>query len=327
MDNPRTTTEKGMAVMLRTTKAANQNIRYFLGIDGGGTKTALLLTDADGTPLRARNTDGCNPMDIGFARAQDILRHAVEDICAGIPSAEIAMFAGIAGGGSASARQTLHEFFSDFGFGAYDNNGDNYNILEAGLGDRDGISVIIGTGICVQAKCGEELHRVGGWGYLIDRGGSGFNLGRDALDVYFSACDGSGEQTCLTTLIETRIQCSPEELVGRIYAGGKTFVASFAPLVAQAAQQEDRIALSILDRNAYCIARLIFAAEKQLPAEMESVPVVLCGGLSHEREILWRLERFLSSHPRLKIECMAREPVWGAVMLAGKMRNRSGEGK
>ena len=79
------------------------------------------------------------------------------------------------------------------------------------------------------------------------------------------------------------------------------------------------MALSILDQNAFCIARLIFAAEKHLPAEITAVPVVLCGGLSHETEIVSRLEHFLSSHPRLKQECLTREPVEGAAIRAKKL--------
>jgi len=305
--------------MSDSNNAKHSPIRYFLGIDGGGTKTALLLTDISGTDIRQTTAAACNPMDVGFDAAESILGCAIDEICKGIPLSAISMFAGIAGGGSSESRRQLHDFFSDFGFGVFDNDSDNINILEAGLSDRDGISVIMGTGICVQAKYGNTLHRVGGWGYFVDKGGSGFNLGRDALDAYYSAYDGSGAETLLSALIEEKTQCSPEALVGQIYAGGKTFVASFAPLVTEAARHGDRMAPAILDQNAYCIARLIFAAEKHLPAEIESVPVVLCGGLSHETEIVSRLEHFLSSHPRLKQECLTREPVEGAAMRAKKL--------
>lgn len=299
--------------------AKSTQIRYCLGIDGGGTKTALLLTDIDGAVIRQITAAACNPMDVGFACTETILREAIDRICEDIPRSEISMFAGIAGGGGSAPRGQLHEFFSGFGFGVFDNDSDNINILEAGLSNRDGISVIMGTGICVQAKYENTLHRVGGWGYFVDKGGSGFNLGRDALDAYYSAYDGSGEETQLSELINEKTQCTPEALVSQIYAGGKTFVASFAPLVAEAARHGDRMAMSILDQNAYCIARLIFAAEKHLPVEITVVPVVLCGGLSHETEIVSRLEHFLSSHPRLKQECLTREPVEGAAMRAKKL--------
>ncbi len=292
---------------------------YYLGIDGGGTKTALLLCDRDGKTVGETVTAACNPMDIGFARAFDILRCAISEVCGDIPREKIAMFAGIAGGGSADAAQKLSDFFAEFDFCVYANEGDNRNILEAGLGDRDGISVIIGTGIYVQAKRGDTLYRAGGWGYFIDRGGSGFNLGRDALDAYYAAYDGSGAQTVLTELIGKQTGCTPGELVSRIYAGGKTFVASFAPLVSEAYRRGDRIADEILARNTEYIAHLILTVEQHLPDEMDEIPVVLCGGLSRDAEIVSRLERLLSVHGRLKIECLSREPVWGAAMAAKKL--------
>ena len=149
---------------------------YYLGIDGGGTKTALLLCGRDGNEIRRHYAAACNPMDIGFDAAFEILRCAIGEICEGISMSTVAMFAGIAGGGSADAKRRLSEFFGEFDFLTYDNDSDNRSILEAGLGERDGISVIMGTGICVQAKCGELLHRVGGWGYFIDKGGSGYNI-------------------------------------------------------------------------------------------------------------------------------------------------------
>ena len=292
---------------------------YFLGIDGGGTKTALLLTDADGTVIRSHTAAACNPMDIGFDRAKDILRDAVDTVCAGIPLSSVVMFAGIAGAGADAAKQEMSRFFASFGFRAFENGSDNRNILEAGLGDRDGISVIIGTGICAFVKSGADLCRVGGWGYLIDRGGSGFNLGRDALDAYFSAYDGTGEPTVLTELIGNKTKCTPEALVGQIYNGGKAFVASFAPLVTEAYQRGDAAADAILERNAACAARVILAAGKQFPTAGGTIPVVLCGGLSHDTSFVSRLRRMLQQNGRLQIEILSDEPVRGAVMAARKL--------
>ena len=310
--------------MTASTTQTVSSVRYCLGIDGGGTKTALLLTDIDGTPLRQTTAAACNPMDIGFARAAKILREAIDDICADLNPSEIAMFAGIAGGGSSPVKEQLHDFFSIFEFAAFDNDSDNRNILEAGLGHRDGISVIIGTGICVQARYGEQLHRVGGWGYFIDRGGSGFNLGQDALQVYFAAQDGSGEVSLLSALVGETAACSPEELVGRMYSGGKTFVASFAPLVTQAYRMGDPAADAILSRNAAYIAHLIATAAKQFPEDCAVIPVVLCGGLSHIQEIVSRVEQQLSDNSALQIECLSREPVIGAAMAAQKL-GKAGE--
>ena len=297
----------------------DNRMRYYLGIDGGGTKTALLLTDGEGNVIRREYADACNPMDIGLERAKDILRRAIGDICHTVPMSSVTMFAGIAGAGSDAAKQEMHRFFASFGFGRFENDSDNRNILEAGLGERDGISVIVGTGICAFAKCEGKLNRIGGWGYFVDRGGSGFNLGRDALDAYFSAYDGTGEMTLLTELIEEKTNCLPETLVGRIYSGGKAYVASFAPLVTEAFLRGDAAADAILERNASCAARVILAAGKHFSEDQKPIPVVLCGGLSGDAAFVSRLTRMLAQDPRLHIEILSREPVWGAVMAAMKL--------
>jgi N-acetylglucosamine kinase-like BadF-type ATPase len=82
---------------LNTSKSTQ--VRYCLGIDGGGTKTALLLTDINGAEIRYTTAAACNPMDVGFASAETILSEAIDRICEDIPKSEISMFAGIAGGG------------------------------------------------------------------------------------------------------------------------------------------------------------------------------------------------------------------------------------
>ena len=121
---------------------------YFLGIDGGGTKTELVLTDSKRNPLRTLRVEGCNPMDIGMEECKKILRKAIRQICEGIPYSSVAMFAGIAGGGTPEKRNLLSEFFKEFQFCCYANDSDNLSIIAAGLGKKDGVILIMGTGIC-----------------------------------------------------------------------------------------------------------------------------------------------------------------------------------
>ena len=117
---------------------------YYLGIDGGGTKTELALADATGRILRTHRTGACNPVDIGLERAKEILRDAVGEVCRGIPASSISAFAGIAGGSTSGVREELASFFSSFGFAHVLNESDNRNIIAAGLGERDGMTVILG---------------------------------------------------------------------------------------------------------------------------------------------------------------------------------------
>ncbi len=286
---------------------------YYLGVDGGGTKTALLLTDHTLTSIRTLRCDCCNPVDIGMTTACDRLRAGITEICAGIPYAKISLFAGIAGGISAGNKETLAAFLDTFGFRAFDNGSDNASILAAGLGKANGISVILGTGICVFTQKDGVQSRTAGWGYLFDDGGSGYNIGRDGLTAHFRHVDGSGDATLLSDYIRAD-HPDPQELLGQLYAGGKKVIASYASLVYRAAKAGDPMAQGILRRNMDFAARMIQSASASLTEEQ--IPVVLTGGLTNEPMTLAYLKEALPSPSRYALRVLDVEPVWGAVLLA-----------
>ena len=175
----------------------------FLGIDGGGTKTELVLTDSNQKVIRTLLVEGCNPMDIGMEETKRILREAIWKVCEDIPYASISMFAGIAGGTTGHMKSELNRFFKDFKFYSYANDSDNLNIISAGLGKKDGIILILGTGVCAYTQVKGEHIRTAGWGYLIDNGGSAYNIGRDGLNAYYCEKDKTGAKTLLTDIIES----------------------------------------------------------------------------------------------------------------------------
>lgn len=119
---------------------------YCLGIDGGGTKTDLALVDREGSLIRTLKVSGCNLVDIGFEVTKKLLKDAIYEICEDIPFSSIYLFAGIAGGTSAGMQKRFHDLFEEFHFRAFANDFDNKNIMAAGLGKRDGITLILGTG-------------------------------------------------------------------------------------------------------------------------------------------------------------------------------------
>ena len=61
--------------------------------------------------------------------------------------------------------------------------GDNVNLMQAALGDSDGVTAILGTGICAWAQIGSKTYRTSGWGYLVNEGGCAFDIGQDALNA------------------------------------------------------------------------------------------------------------------------------------------------
>ena len=72
-----------------------QNIKYYLGIDGGGTKTELCLADKDGTILSSALFRASNPNDIGIDATCALLSKGIDKVTKDYDRADISVFAGI----------------------------------------------------------------------------------------------------------------------------------------------------------------------------------------------------------------------------------------
>ena len=294
-----------------------QESAYFLGIDGGATKTEFVLTDAAGNVLCRHFEGSCNPVDIGMEAAQKVLDTGIRTVCKGVPMRKISMFAGISGGISGNNKEILHDFFAKFPFAKCDNGSDAQLIVAAGLGHSDGIAVIMGTGSVAFAQENGAMHRIGGLGYLFDNGGNGYSIGRDAIRAALCVEDGSGEQTLLHKLVTEKLgNTSAIASLGELYALGKRGVASYAPLVFRAADEGDGVARNILRRNMKEIAALLTAGRKKLGAG--KVKAVFVGGLTNRWDIL--LPEILDQLPEkecYELSVYQGRAVNGALVLAG----------
>lgn len=296
---------------------AEQEPQYFLGIDGGATKTEFVLTDTAGNVLCRHFEGSCNPVDIGMEAAQKVLDVGIRATCKGIPMRKISLFAGISGGISGNNKEIFHDFFAKYPFAQFENGSDAQLIVAAGLGESDGIAVIMGTGSVAFVQKDGVMHRIGGLGYLFDNGGNGYCLGRDVIRAAICAEDGSGEETVLHRLATEKIgNASSMAALSDFYALGKRGIASFAPLAFAAADMGDRVAKKILRRNMKEIAVLLATGRKKLGAG--TVKAVFVGGLTKRWDIL--LPDILDQLPEKEcydLSVYQGRAVNGALALAG----------
>lgn len=260
---------------------AKNKIKYLLGIDGGGTKTEFLLTDLYENRIKRVVLGSSNPVNIGIENTKKILKTGITQICENINPAEISLFAGLAGGITGNNKEIIGDFLSDFGFGAFSNGSDTESALKIALGDDNGVVVIIGTGIVAFSQKNGTRRRIGGWGYLIDKGGSGFSFGSDALNSALCHLDGRGGSQLILSLIEKQLNKPLTDAISDIYSGGAAYVASFAPAVFEAFRNGDKEAEAIIGRNAREIALII-----RTGFEFTENKAVLCGGLCRYKDIL-----------------------------------------
>ena len=290
---------------------------YYLGIDGGGTKTAFLLCDKENRVVETYTCGGCNPYEMGIERTKAVLKEGIAHVCKNIPYSFIRVFAGIAGGRLEAHRQSLSQFLNTFGFYAYDVGNDNDNLISVALGGQDGITVIMGTGFCIYQVLNGKKTQIGGFGYLFDEGGSGYHFGRDALSAMFAHFDGNGTPTVLSQMIEEKTGMSPRELLPKLYKEEKRYIASFSPLVFQAQKQNDPVAQKIVKRNLSAVATRLLLAQKGFPEG--KINVVFAGGLTKEETLLPQLLELLPQKDRFHFTVLKEEIVCGAVRLAQKL--------
>lgn len=293
---------------------------YFLGIDGGGTKTVFKLVDDNGLEVNTISKGGCNPNDIGMEKATAVLKEGIREVCRGIPYGKITMFAGLSGGGLTGDNvSVLNRFFRQFGFFAFGNDSDIENLV-ALSNQTKCILIIMGTGFMVYALNGTSRKRLAGWGQFFDDGGSGYTLGREAITSVLCAGDGTGRKTCMTALLEKRLGQTAQAYLSKFYQGGKRYIASFSDVVFEAAAKEDAVAREILEKNMQFVAHRINTAAAEISeGTSEEISVYFSGGLLQHKEILFPLIEKYISGTNCKLIKLESEPVEGALLRAKKI--------
>ena len=297
-------------------KTMSNGIRYLLGIDGGGTKTEFLLTDSDGNEIRRLFLGNSNPVNQGIENTFNILKEGITKICDDVDMGKISVFAGIAGSKTGENQKLICDFLSDFGFAFSDCGSDIDLALEVALKGENGTCVIMGTGIVAFSRSGKTLQRAGGHGYMIDKGGSGFHFGSDALNSAFRYIDSKDGSETILKLVEKNSGKKLDSSVSEIYCGGPAFVASFAPVIFEAFRMGDPCATKIIERNAHEASKIINSSRKSLMLSKEKI--VVCGGLCKQKEILYPyLIKYIDSDAPL---AFLDEPmVNGAITLAKRL--------
>ncbi|KQZ11392.1 hypothetical protein ASD23_04865 [Agromyces sp. Root1464] len=187
------------------------------------------------------------------------------------------------------------------------------------LGDERGVVVAAGTGSVTLAVGAVEIARVDGWGYLMGDAGSGYWLGRAALEAVMRDYDGRGPATALSEVVRAdfpdveaayiELQADPER-VQRI--------ASYARAVADAAAAGDEVSAAIASAGARELAMSAIAGLRrvgELGAPVSQVRGV--GGLFHG-EVLGRefVETLRAELPGAEVRLGEAHPLDGAAALA-----------
>ena len=287
-----------------------------IGIDAGGTKTEFALIDVDG---HCRNTvmlEGSNPNICGIDNAVDVVRRGIEMLHPGGMNV-IGVFFGGAGMGTGNyadvMRTALRRAFPNL---RVDCASDIHNVIACSSRPEQCIAVISGTGCVVYSNDNGALRQYGGAGYLFEGRGGGYDIGRDAITAALQARSGTGPDTALLALVEEKLGGNVWSSLRELYKRETSYIASFALLVSQAAQDGDRAALDIMARSSSYVCHLIQTARRNAPDVRH---VILAGSVLMKNDLFYQMVIQELAKDDLIVERLVWPPVWGACLQAAKL--------
>lgn len=288
---------------------------YHIALDSGGSKTESVLFSSDGCVLAKDRRAGANPLDIGFEMAYERYTGAVDALLVHLPKGEkiSSLFGCVAG---CDPFPQIREGIQQRIGGAPTVLGsDTLSILSAMIGKEDGVCLISGTGsACQYRKDGEIVKRIGGYGYMLDTGGSGYVLGRSALMATLRAQDGRGEHGVLTHLVEEITGPSIRSHMPVIYAegNGRPYIAAFAPLVFKARKLGDPEAIRIFEKNTDYYAEALQAMYRFAGHPFK----VVCGGSVFQNALEYSESLRTKAPEGCEIITLNKPVVYGAALMA-----------
>jgi glucosamine kinase len=305
---------------------------YFLGFDGGGTKTECVLVDAENRVLARAIAGPSNPLRTGYTKAWFALSEAGDAVLSRlkIQAGHIrGICAGLGGAGRTGVVRRATTFF-ERGF-------PNANVrvttdldiaLEAAFGPGEGLILLAGTGSAALGRDGRgRTARAGGRGPWFSDEGSAFDIGRQAIAAVARSEEHRGPATALSSRIFTWHQCRDwDSLLDHIYKNPDDIFPQTFPLVADLADQGDAVSREILSGAAVKLTELAACVASELGWGDREIAIARVGGVygrskHFDFEIQAGIGRTL---PRARLVGIERSPAEAAARMAVELSRAKG---
>lgn len=314
--------------------------KLFLGVDGGGTKCRMRLSDENLKPLAEATIAAPSNLQVRDGNAAyGAILDLIEDVFtrAGLNAKADAAKAhacfGMAGARMVSARESFAK--RTFPFASVDVF-DDIDIARAGAHEgEDGAVLIIGTGSAGLGVMNGERFQIGGWGFLVGDTMAGAILGRELLRKSLLAHDGLEPSSPLTEAVMARFDNDGDKMMAwsfdnpeacaemkELHAEGLSHAPSgpiparpadygqFVPLFAEHFDKGDPVAAELMNFELLAIDQYVhwFMARG-------AKTIAIVGGFG-ERLFDMLVERYGPVITRPK-----SEPLQGAVILAKQIHD------
>lgn len=302
-------------------------MNYYLGVDGGASKTEVVVVDEIGY-IAGRGISGptnlvvtspeasINNLHIAIARATSSL--SLEAKIKGL-------VLGLAGMDTKQEERTAYEIFSPVISKTVGSDwkiaNDSWTGLRSGSDRKNAVVLIAGTG----SNCsGKNEHgataTVGAMGFLLSDEGSGYYIGHQMLRAAVQSFDGRGPKTIIEEIVKNEFQVETiRALKRKIYLPlvSKAKVAKMAKLCFEAKESGDQVAEKIISQVIEDLKLMVTTVVKKLDLTDKEFDLVLIGGIinnSYTKKPL--IDSLKVIFPKIDIISPEEPPAFGAALMA-----------
>lgn len=300
--------------------------QWYVGVDGGGTKTAVAISTADSVPIQTMTYPTCSYQSIGIPESVALITKVVREALSGggvSPQDCAGCCVGMPcyGENPANDREIVRLLTDALTPVPVYVVNDGEVGWAGSLACGEGIHIVSGTGsIAFGRGCDKEFARCGGWVEFFGDEGSCYWIGRQGMSLFSKEADGRLPRGPLYELVHGEFGLTEDyQFIDRIvreFAPYREKVAGFQRYVLQAARAGDTAAAALYETAALELALMIRTLKTKLRFSAEPISVSYSGGIFHAGE-------FILAPLRKKAEelnCILCEPKYsateGALMLA-----------
>lgn len=300
---------------------------FYLGVDGGGTKTAFILINECGKIIANTVQNGCSYLQLTKEEIFEILNDGVVELCQQaeieITDIDYAFWGLPVYGEIPAATLFLEATVAKIMCG---NNFTCGNDVEAGwagsLACQSGINLVAGTGAI---GFGRDQHgnsaRASGWDYFLGDEGSAYWLGKKVLSLFSKEADGRIEKSQLYYLLKEKFGLNNDlDLIAVVHDSlqlKRDKIAQLALILYEAALAGDEKAIQIYDEAANEHSLTVNALLAQLDFSVnEQILISFSGGVFQAGDLILKpLKEYIQSDNVKLIEPIL-QPVNGAALYA-----------
>ncbi len=299
-------------------------MRYFLGVDGGGSKTLATILSEDGKEVGFGISGSVDVLNETKEEFKNHLFSAVHEALRkadlNVKSISFACFGMPAVGDVEGIEEEITPLIKELNVPNFIVVNDVRAALEGAFPFKQGAILLAGTGAMVMAKDENEMvFRVDGWGENVGDLGSGYFIGQLALREAFEEYDGRSEQTPFLKKVKEFAGVSDLKKILLNCKGSnvRRYIASFSKVVCEAEKSNIYPAREILNEAIKELLKSVKALKNIMKVE-KSIPLSVVGGVFNCDYMKKEFEKRLDGVEWIKVSEKEFSPHVGAALMAAK---------